>query len=94
MNKKTKLALSIRKQFGCSQRDADAWADDVIASESQPNGRLGSFQEFTESTADNVGDLIERVRLRLRSKAGIKTYNQPDERDDFTLRIQNRGGMR
>jgi len=93
MNKKTKLALSIRKQFGCSQRDADAWADDVIASESQPNGRIQPFQEFAESKG-NVADLIEQIKARARSRAGIKTYNQPDERDDFTLRIQHRGGVR
>jgi len=94
MKKRNKLALSIRKQFGCSQSVADDWADDVIASESQPNGRIQPFQEFAESTANNVDDLSELIKARARARAGIKTFRNHDDLDEMKSRIAYRGGIR
>lgn len=95
MNKKTKLALSIKKQFGCSASVADEWADDVLKSEHQPNGRIQPFQEFAESTAGEIGDdLGEQVKARAKAKAGIKTFNALMNNDPVKMKIQYQGGIR
>ena len=95
MNKKTKLAKSIKIQFGCSDSEALAFADDVLKSEHQPNGRLTSFQEFAESTAGEIGDdLSEQVKLRAKHRAGIKTFNALMNDDPVKMKIQYRGGIR
>lgn len=95
MNKE-KLVLSLQKRFRCSRADALAWASDIIASESMANGRLGSFQEFAESTAGGeIGpNLSEQVKARAKAKAGIKSFRNRDEIDEFKSRIAYRGGVR
>jgi len=97
MNKRQKLAISIKKQFGCSENEALAFSDDLIKAESEINGRVQPFQEFAESTAGRgeiEDDLSEQVRLRIRAKAGLKTLRNPDSLDYLKSRIAYRGGVR
>lgn len=96
MNKKQKLALSIKKQFGCSASVADEWANDVIRAEGEPNGRIGKFEEISENiSAGEIGDdLSEQVKARAKAKAGIKTFNALMNDDAIKMKIQYQGGMR
>lgn len=96
MNKKQKLALSIKKQFGCSASEASLFADDLIKAEGEPNGRIQPFQEFAESTAGGeIGDdLSEQVKLRAKARAGLKSFRNRDETDELKLKIAYRGGVR
>lgn len=95
MNKIKRLALSIMKTFSCPMDEAMAFALDVEKAQSEPNGRISKFQEFAESTAGEIGDdLGEQVKARARAKAGIKSFRNRDEIDDFKSRIAYRGGVR
>lgn len=76
MNKKTKLALSIKRQFGCSDLEASEFANDVIASESQANGRIQPLQEIVEGIQiedDVINKEIQiRMKLRIQHRGGVK----------------------
>lgn len=96
MNKE-KLAISIKKQFGCSESEALAFSDDLIKAEGELNGRVQPFQEFAESTAGCGGiedDLSEQVKARARAKAGLKSFKELANDDWIKAKIKARGGIR
>ena len=97
MNKRQKLAKSIKLQFGCSESEALAFSDDLIKAEGEPNGRIGNFQEFAESTAGHgeIGnDLSSLVKARTKARAGLKSFRNRDEIDEIKSRIAYIGGVR
>jgi len=96
MNKIQRLALSIMKTFSISMDEAMAFALDVEKAQSEPNGRIGKFEEINENvSAGEIGDdLSEQVKARAKAKAGIKTFNALMNNDPVKIKIQYRGGMR
>lgn len=96
MNKIQRRALSIKKVFGCSQANADAFALDVEKAESEPNGRIGNFEEISENVlAGKIGDdLSEQVRARAKAKAGIKSFKELANDDWIKAKIKYQGGIR
>lgn len=95
MNKIQKRALSIKKVFGCSQNEADAFALDIEKAEGEPNGRIGNFEEITESKSHETEIQNENViKMRAKARAGIKSFRNHDETDELKSRIAYLGGVR
>lgn len=93
MNKIQRRALSIKKVFHCSQADAYEFALDVEKAESEPNGRIGSFQEISENVSAGE-DISEQVKARARAKAGLKSFKELANDDWIKAKIKARGGIR
>ena len=80
MNKIQRLALSIMKTFSCSMDEAMAFALDVEKAQSEPNGRIGKFQEFAESSNNLALQEDSYFKQKVRAEGGV-SIPKPRERN-------------
>lgn len=92
LTKRQKVAKSIQVQFpNCSWPEALEWADALEKSESELNGRVGSFGEINESREHDESSYFKD---RVRGKAGIKFGKESSNLSELQQRIAYRGGVR
>lgn len=93
MNKTSALVLSIRKAYGCSMSEAEAFADEIVVAEAEPNGRVGSFEEITESQHVVEDSEDNFFKMKVKARAGIKLEAvSPDT--GIMAKIKHMGGVR